>query len=500
MQERLYFRRQFLLTHRIIKELHNWQHRQVAGVHLFAHPDLEITEAESSSAVVVLLGYIFDPAQPTSSNEDILSELISQIRRFEDLIFALKPFAGRYALIYRDNNRLDILHDPLALREIYYCTRSNKVICGSQPNLLDAFSEPKLGITQSQDIIYFYKNDMRQVRSGRLWVGDETYYHNVKKLMPNCYLDIGSLRTKRYWPNRKLEIMDVETAVRLSCNYLKGVLKAVTSRYETMMAVTSGTDSRSLLAASKEVSDRIYYFINKEPPLNDKSADILIPKRIFNKLNIPFHVHDVNGPVDKEFREIFLNNVFLSTDLILPTIYNVYYKNHTDKINLLGVGEIGRDYYGEAPNDLDGYYLARCLKYRSSKYAIEQCEKWLRKVKDTAEEYNVDIMRLFLWEGLLANWGVVGNSESDIAIEEFDPYNSHYIYEILLSVDKRYKKTGIFEAMLKEMWPEVLDFPFNPPDTKSDLIKNWLRRIGIFQHLKMQRYKFDRWRFRRIKE
>jgi len=78
-----------------------------------------------------------------------------------------------------------------------------------------------------------------------------------------------------------------------------------------------------------------------------------------------------------------------------------------------------------------------------------------------AEECNVDIMKLLLWEALLGNWGAVGNSESDIAIEEFDPYNSHYIYEIMLSVDS--VQGDLFEGTFKEMWPELLDYPFNPP-------------------------------------
>ena len=65
---------------------------------------------------------------------------------------------------------------------------------------------------------------------------------------------------------------------------------------------------------------------------------------------------------------------------------------------------------------LSGYYLARNLKYKHSRYATEQCEKWLRETKGVAEKV-LDIMKLFLWELLLANWGVVGNSESDIAIK-----------------------------------------------------------------------------------
>jgi len=493
MFDQLQYRRQFLVANKVVEELKSWQHQELGDMHLFAHPDLKITIKESSPILILLLGEIFDPANPTSTNDTIISDVISKVNCFEDVFAAVKPLMGRYALIYKDETQFFILHDPLGLREIYYCTQPNKVICGSQPNLLDAFSEPKLGVTQDQSILHFYEHDMKLNRSGRLWVGEETYYNYVRHLVPNHFLDIRSLKVKRYWPNRRLESMELSVAVKLSSDFLRGALKAITSRFDVMMAVTSGVDSRSLLAASREVRDQIYYFINKEPPLNENSADIRIPRNIFEKLNIPFNVHETVSSVDEEFRKVFLNNVFLSTELILPTIYNVYFKNHQSKVNILGVGEIGREFYGQAPHDLTGYDLARHLKYKRSKYATEQCEKWLREAKSVSDEYNVDIMKLFLWEGLLATWGVVGNSESDIAIEEIDPYDSHYIYEIMLSVDR--SQGDFFEALFKEMWPELLDFPFNPPETVRDFARTWLIRIGIFQYIKRMRYIFDRWKY-----
>lgn len=492
MSDWLHFRKQFVLANQLRDRPKSWQHRKLDEIHLFTHPDLEVTEKKGLSVLVLLLGYIFDPRHPTKTNDEIVSDIVSRVSSFEDLIAVLKPYAGRYALIYQDTSSFVILHDPLGLREIYYCTQPNKVICASQPNLVDAFSDPKLGITQDQGILDFYKNDLKLVRNGRLWVGDETYYNCVKHLMPNHYLDIRSLTAKRYWPNTRLEKMDLDTAVKQASEYLKGVTKAVTARYKVMMAVTSGVDSRSLLAASREVKDKIYYFVNKEPPLNEKSPDIRIPRDMFDKLNIPFHVHELTGPVDEEFRKIYLNNVFMATELLLPTVY-MYFMNHEKNMSLVGVGELGRDYYGKAPYELDGYYLAHCLKYRNSKYATAQCEKWLREAKDVTEAYGVDVMRLFLWEGLLGTWGAVGSSERDIAIEEFDIYNSHYIYEIILSAEQ--DGTDLFKGMYREMWPDLLHFPLNPAETKMDWIKHSLKRMGLFQHLKRQRYRYDRWRF-----
>jgi hypothetical protein len=100
-------------------------------------------------------------------------------------------------------------------------------------------------------------------------------------------------------------------------------------------------------------------------------------------------------------------------------------------------------------------------------------------------------MSLLLWEQLLGNWGAVGNSESDIAIEEFDPYDSHYMYETLLGVDEVAIKGNrhlMFREMLRRMWPELLEFPINPPSTFKDRIRWSLKRVGAYDALKMLRY------------
>ena len=138
------------------------------------------------------------------------------------------------------------------------------------------------------------------------------------------------------------------------------------------------------------------------------------------------------------------------------------------------------------------------MKIKNSPYAVEQCQRWLDGTLPAARRFGVNILTLLLWEQLLGNWGTVGNSESDIAIEEFDPYDSHYLYETLLGVDKRYSKYGnsiLFREMIRNMWPELLEYPINPPYKKSDYLRIILTKTGILAPLKSLTYKVDRLRF-----
>jgi len=396
-------------------------------------------------------------------------------------------------LIYIDNKSFNIIQDALALREVYYSKSNNLVICGSQPNILVNFSNPL--IKESKDPLL---NDFKcfqspQVREGRLWVGDSTAFEGVKHLLPNHFLDLLTLESHRYWPNTPLPRIELDDAVAKCSSFLQGALKAVAHRHQLMMAITAGFDSRVLLAASRDLRGSIYYFINKIDELNEQHPDIKIPKEIFKRIGIDFHVHEYSKDVPDDFREIYFKNTYFSRETLLPVIHNIYYKNHSEKMNILGVGEIGRTKFYDEPNKVTPYYLSYMLHHRKSPFAVNECEKWLLASKDIAHQYGLNIMTLFWWEILIGNWGSVGNSESDIAIEEFDPYASHFIYETFLQVDSKYrtfKKNRLFTELVRYMWSELLDVPVNPSETIKAKFQDVLYSIGLEYELRYLKARF----------
>lgn len=489
---RLLYRRQFLLARRQIAEMSTWKHVEVGGSQLHVHPDLKMTVRSEPTRVCVLLGYWFNPESPSHSDEEILENVLSSAANFEQTIHKLKQYTGRYALLYRDAECFNIISDALALREVHYCESQNLVICGSQPNLLARFSEPKIELSADRDVVNFVKNELPRVRNGRFWPGDGTPYRGVKHLLPNRYLDIPNRKSRRYWPNAPLAKIEVNECVDKCTRFLRGAMKAAALRQPLMVAVTGGLDSRSVLAACKDIRHDVYFFINKHPPLTDESADVHVPKSMFKALGLPFHVHDDFEKVPEEFEATFLANTLYAKKKLLPVIYNVYYRRHSEKLNILGVGEIGRGMFGNEPAYLDGLYLAYTLRYRNSKHAVRQCQEWLDEVTPYARKFGLNLMTLLLWEVLLGTWGAVGNSESDIAIEEFDPYASHRMYELLLSTDRSlqvFSDNVVFKSMIKAMWPELLKFPVNPPQGIRARGRETLGTLGIkkwFQAVKYQ--------------
>jgi hypothetical protein len=492
VENRLLYRRQFLIARQSVAVLSDWEKHQISHYWLHVHPDLDVTIVKDGKRAIFLMGYLFDPEKYTSSNEDVLKRVLFATKNFGDLIQLLKPYAGRYALVYQDHECLNLIQDALALREVYYCDRENQVVCGSQPNLLSTFSEPKIQGSMDPVLIDFVQNQMPQVRNGRLWPGDGTAYEGVKHLLPNHYLDLTTLTVKRYWPNTDLKKMELDEAVRRSAAFLQGVMKAAAHRYPLMLAVTAGEDSRALLAACRNIKNSVYFFINKHDKLSDKSGDIRIPIEIFKRIGIPFNVHNYEKNVPDEFKRIFYNNTFYAKEIMLPVIYNVYHRLHSNRVNILGVGEVGRTKFFDEPKKLTPYYLSYMLKYRKSRYSVRECETWLEDAMPVARKFNLNIMTLFWWEVLIGNWGAVGNSESDIAIEEFDPYNSHLLYETFLSVDAKYRTFRgniLFKKLISFMWPELLAIPLNPPENIKDRFVGVLHKYRIEIILRMFKFR-----------
>jgi hypothetical protein len=493
VNKNLEYRRQFLLASKPIKELDHWSSIIINEYYLYSHPDLPVDVCAGDERSVALVGNIYDPGFKSKNNNDILEDIYNKAINIQAFFQAVKKYAGIYVLIYKNNRNFVAHSDALGLREIYYCTGSNRVVCGSQPNLLAKYAEPAISLSSDPDLIEFYK----KIMTNSSWVGDETLYNGIKHLMPNHCLNIKEKDIFRYWPNKNIKKLSLHEGVSSACSFLKGAMESMENRHSLMVAVTAGCDSRTILAASKDIADRIYFFVNNEN-LGHKHPDISIPKSIFKAINLPFHVHDVSSEVDDLFREYFLKNVFLSNESLLHTVYNVYYKNHSDKVNVIGTGEIGRTRFGVDPGKINSYRISYKLGYRKGRYPLKQADKILEELKPESKKYGVSVLNLLYCEQYKGNRFVVENSKSDIAIEEIDPFASHSLIEVLLGVDPKY--TGytnniLFQEMIRYLWPELLGWPINPPYTFKDKMYSLLEKAGLFNPLKEFQYNLNYLRY-----
>ena len=128
---------------------------------------------------------------------------------------------------------------------------------------------------RSPEIQTYVENYMFNIEAGEAsWIGDGTMYVGVKHLLPNHYLDFEEKRPIRYWPTCPLGALDIENASQKSAAMLENTMQAATNRFQLSMAVSSGWDSRCLLAATRKVRSKIYYYIQKYGGMRDSHPDI----------------------------------------------------------------------------------------------------------------------------------------------------------------------------------------------------------------------------------
>lgn len=475
--DKLKLRRQYILAPQKNAGFNSWKHIDLNNsYHLFVHPELNLSIKTNNNLRIILLGNIFDYKNQKFSNDNILNSLFTD--DFNHLLRLTDSYSGRYIIIFIRDKDFKIFHDPSASRKIYFSNKDNKVWCASQPHILSKLLgfeiTPNIGIQN----YYNSKEFLRLESSGIL---DITIFDEIKQLLPNHYLDITNRQIIRYWPCETLEKINIKDAASIAAQMLRGFIENANNRYDLMIPVTAGADSRSLAAASKNISDSVFYYINKNPWTDEDCNDIKIPSRLFKKINIKFSILEYSQNVDSEFKKVYFNNNMFASEKYLPSIYN-YYLNFEDKINLPATFiAIAKNFFHTFEKNITGEILAKLNGISNHEIAIDAYSNWLKTSYPVCKKYNINILDLFYWEERMGNWGTQIQVDKDIAHEEFMPYNSRKLITTLLGVDKKYRLKPdhiLIKTIIKNLWPELLSEPMNP--SFKSKVKSILRSLKLY--------------------
>ena len=462
--KKLLYRKQFLLTSRDIEGLYSWKRHEICNGEkkLYVHPDLDCTVIEQGHRRLVFLGYIFDWQNPEYGNDKILGRIFEENEYFDDLLRATFEYSGRFAAIYEDEDICSMFHDAGGQREVYYHVGENGVSCASQLPIMEKFLEVEQ--TDNEQALALYGSDAF-IRSKKQWVGEETIYKGVKALRPNFYLDISGGKAVRYWPKEPLEGRSLEWASEKGARMLKGFLKAANMRNNIMMPVTAGWDSRMLLAASRDISDEVKYFIIKFPWMDKSHEDIAVPKRLMSRLGKSFEIVESGENVDEGFQDVFCQNTAYCRTENLVGIYNVFYKKYPEYMSISShVSEVIRNYRGSIKSPNGKAFSIEVGYKEGNDYAEKMCQAWIDKNIQFTREMNIDPFVLFYWEeGLI--WEASHRTETDIAIEEYCPFSCRTLLEMFASVDHSYRNKytcPLYKRIMEKLWPHVVSEPINP--------------------------------------
>lgn len=455
------------------------------GLQLGTHPELSVTHAASKDRSLTLIGFMLDPDLPDAIDTDIVSRLLEGHTGLDSLIAATSRLGGRWALIATYGKNKYLFHDPFGLRQAFY----------TDPKFTDTLlvmSQPKLGAdmlnlsidSAAQEFIDSY--EFRSASEYK-WTGASSPYREIQHLLPNHYLDLGTGLSHRYWPNHRLEPIDLNDAVKQLSVLFKGLIEAAATRFDLALGVTAGIDSRLVLAASKDVKDKITYTTVRQRMVPDDHADIVVTGKLLDHLGLTHTVIKAPVTTTPEFSKVFKNNVFLAHDHYGPDAEAILNCFSRKKVVVTGSGaEVGRSYH-DLPHENNGKitaeYLSILEETGSNRYAIQHFQQWMDNLGDL---YNVNLLDLFEWENGHGNWLAMTQLEFDIAWKDIlTPYNCRAIMNLMLSVEEQYRKgpeNTLFLETIRNLWPEVLCEPINPhkkPEQTSlrRRIKNRIKKL-----------------------
>ena len=480
--QRLLFRRQFLLGPKPFAPTEYWSCTQLKhGLQLSVHLDLPFTSESHNGVTAIIIGIAIDPHHPQHAESDILHSLITKASDVTTLIESTLSLVGRWVIIFQNHAGTYLFTDPFGYRQVFYYSDGRQFWCGSQPEIIKA--NHQLLLATDETLLRFLMNPVH-ARNESAWVGPKTLYENCFLLMPNHYLSADLLEQIRFYPSNPILRKDTSEIVESACSILQGVMTALTTRYNVVLALTAGWDSRVLLAASRHVREHIEYFVDRMGIFPESHPDVWVPIRIAKQLDINFIVMNSVDELPGWFVSILSQNV--TGARVLPKTRTIYEKLVTGekRININGNGsEICRNFFDKYckldPKDISAADLARMFGYEGlSSFVVQELNEW-RKGFDREPVEGLNILDMLYWEQRLGNWGALYPAEQDIALEEISPYNCRLLIETLLSSPRHLRAAPdypLYTELIRYMWPEALSIPINP-EPKRGLIGALKRRV-----------------------
>ena len=457
--ERLRFRRQFLWGRQVMKGPF-WVVQEFGpDTFLSTHSDLEVEVRRKDGRTLAVVGSCIHPLEPHLKGGEIADRLISNAESFEDLLRETVPLSGRWVVLFLCPEGWYSFTDPIGFRRLFYSSKGN---CGSDPNILRSAH----GLEPHDDPeLQRHLTSKRYQKLESPLLGSTTLFKDCKHLLPNHYLDLQTLKAQRFFPSAQPTPQSYSKVLDDAAEILEGTIEALLERSEVAMPITAGWDSRVLLAASRRFQERIPYFVNVYSEGGETHPDAVVSTAMANHLGLQFRVnHLAEVQIPEWFSELIANNV--SRARILPKSKAIYHRFGKTLTNINGNGsEICRHLY-RSPNDFPVFSAATLSKIftdkAGAKYATRVLGDWLSSIEP---QLGYNLTDLLLWEQRLGNWGAHFPAEQDIAIEEVSPFNNRALILSMLSLP-RAKRAGPkyphYRDLIRAMWPELLEFPFNP--------------------------------------
>lgn len=433
---------------------------------LTAHPDLEVTSVQSGDTELTLLGFILDWRNPDHSNGQILDGLLASASDASSCIRLTDELCGRWLLIVRCGDEHVLFHDPGGLRQVCFTKPAAGTIpwCASQPDLLAEVADLERDIPAGDFI-----DAMAAINPEYWWPGDRTAYCGGRVLLPNHLLDLARGEMRRFFPDGPRQNPDYGDVVSRGCGRLRGTLAAAARRFDLVLGLSAGLDSRLLLAASREIPASIEAYNVQPEGVPDSQPDVSVPRKLCEMLSVPLVPLKQAATASTEFLTCYCAHSWRPRKRFAAGVEAQLDAFRGAKVAIIGnFAEVAKLPYRKSRSDdgeasVDG--LAAAVKMNGQPFAEQAIAEWKAGIADNCDYRLAD---LFYWEQRVGRWLATNQVEFDFGWQDIlVPLNNRAFIRDLLAVDEIHRDPEdhkLFLAMIKTMWPETMTLPINPKE------------------------------------
>ncbi len=416
----------------------------------------EIEFAISSNQAVTIFGLVVDVRNDKLTITEIANNLARELNVSEEKFHIEGDFlCGRYAIIYKNNNKIKIVTDATGMRTVYH-SKNGDIIASHAKLLADNINKK---IVEKKVSIY----------RGAGTVGRNTPYPNVYLLISNTSLEIGTGDINRFYPRKSFTPMSIDNATNLVEKYVTAAISGVGLRKPLLISITAGIDSRSTLSISTKTKHPITYFTyDIQTPAVKK--DVTVATKICKELGLNHQIVQVSPKMDETNWDILTTNTYYSH---CKFAYDALKKKLKDQYihlrsNLLEIGRTFAPFRNVKVVDTEDWLFPFFQKQNGNKklnnnlikqYLKEYCKTTNLNKKSI---YNYPISDIYYWEQRMSTWQSQVLLVSDLAFDTFIPWNSRCVFETMFSIPypERIKAT-ILHNIINKNCPKIKDWPIN---------------------------------------
>lgn len=496
--ELIKFRRQYLITSKEVAELDGWQKETFNGMNAYAEQSLEIHKINKDNKEFLLLGYWINPHSPEKNNSDIMEDMVAECDTFESVLQFLYPLSGRYALFCKFGGKTYGVSDAGGFRPIYYTDNNEELNIASNIFLLKYVMDLK----EKKEKYQFENSNFYKWSPTFGWCPGYTFYQNVESVIANHYFDINERKINRFYPNTVLCEVDSEADVdkyasriaELLRNSIAGIVKRAPVSY----SLTSGYDSRMILSTAKEYAEKMYFWIFY---YSEKQSDYFLPNQILSDAGYKRFPIKYSRKKYKKYRDFYFQNTPMAHDMWAKLNCSLADEYPSDYVNIRGAAsevlkcEQFQD--GKHPDVVDVEYVRKLSNFyylnESGDEVVSLMKKYLTELQDNCKRYDYKTLDLLEWEAgnSCGQWQAQSELESDFLYDVFVPLSNREIWDLFLSIPYKYRirenNIDIYQRIIKSNWPELLNYPFNPPPkySKFELKMQYYKEAAKFKLKKM---------------